>query len=192
MLMVFKISRLRIEDLWNFKGQSHEGLWNFKAHAVKLKSFEISRLHVQSHTVTQKGFEISRISHTKGLWNFKATKSLLCGLLVLMNGCNQWQHNINNDLITAAFAAELTLHHVLHTPCKTNGVGFTAQYQQWSDHSCICIWTDTTPRFAHAMQDKWGRVYSTISTMPWSQLYFAAELTPGPHVVHHVCARHAR
>ena len=30
-----------------------------------------------------------------------------------------------------AFAADLTLHHILHTPCKTNanGVGFTAQYQ---------------------------------------------------------------
>ena len=67
------------------------------------------------------------------------TNDLCCILLyssvflVLMNGCNQWQHNnINNDLITVAFAAELTL---------------------------------ATPRFAHAMQDKWGRVYSTISTM---------------------------
>ena len=30
--------------------------------------------------------------------------------------------NHNNDLTTPAFAADLTLHHVLHTPCKTNGV----------------------------------------------------------------------
>ena len=30
-----------------------------------------------------------------------------------------------NDLITAAFAADLTLHHVLHMPCMTNGVWFS-------------------------------------------------------------------
>ena len=61
------------------------------------------------------------------------------------------------------------------TPCFAHvmqdkwgiAIGFTAQYQQWSDHSCICSWPDTTPHFAYAMQDKWGRVHSTTSTMIW-------------------------
>ena len=70
-----------------------------------------------------------------------------------------------NDLITAALAADPTLHHTLHTLCKTNGVGFTAQYQQWSDddHSCICSAAEPTPHhvctrhaWRHARQMGWG------------------------------------
>ena len=84
----------------------------------------------------------------------------------------------NNDLITAAFAADRTLDHVLHTPCRTNRVYWSiAQYQQWS-----CWWSQlhalilqlildlTLHHVLHTpckSEDKYGMVYNTISTMIW-------------------------
>ena len=89
--------------------------------------------------------------------------------------CEDWCGESHGHSAIPGYTTDYTM---LCTRHARHEVGFIAQYQQWSDHSCICSWTESdtiaTPCFAHAMmmQDKWGRVYSTIiSTMIWSQLH---------------------